>query len=125
MGDKWHMYINRVYANGKTIEEYNDRLFVQEDGLPMHPDSVTDWTDKFVIKHNLPHFSPHALRHTNITLQIAAGVPLRTVSARSGHAQLSTTGNIYAHAIKTADEKAAKAISDTLSLNGIQNNEKN
>jgi len=43
---------------------------------------------------------------------IASGVNIRTVSARLGHAQTSTTSNIYAHAIKSADEAAAQAMDD-------------
>lgn len=33
----------------------------------------------------------HSLRHTNITMQIAAGVPIVTVKDRAGHARTSTT----------------------------------
>jgi len=38
------------------------------------------------------------------------GIPLKTVSYRAGHAQTSTTANIYSHAIRTADEKAAEVL---------------
>jgi len=65
-------------------------------------------------------YSP-SLRHTNITLLLAAGVPLRTVSYRAGHAQTSTTENIYAHAIKTADEIASEALDDILTPKGSRN----
>ena len=58
----------------------------------------------------------HGLRHTNATLQIAAGTPLTTVAHRLGHTNTSTTANIYAHAIKSADEMAAEAIADILTL---------
>ena len=53
-------------------------------------------------------------RHTNITLLLAAGIPLRTVSYRAGHAQTSTTSNIYSHAIRTADDKAADVLEGVL-----------
>ena len=36
-------------------------------------------------------------------IALAEGIPLKTVSYRAGHAQTSTTANIYSHAIKTAD----------------------
>ena len=39
---------------------------------------------------------------------IADGTPLVVVSRRLGHAQVSTTANIYAHVIASADEKAAQ-----------------
>jgi integrase len=48
-------------------------------------------------------------------LLIAAGTNLRTVSSRLGHSQASTTANIYAHAIQSADAAAADTIGDILS----------
>jgi integrase len=98
---------------GQGWEEHN-RLFTQEDGKPIHPDTITGWFRDFIAKTDLPKISIHSLRHTNITLLIAAGVPLRTVSYRAGHAQTSTTANIYSHAICTADEMAAGALDDIL-----------
>ena len=98
-GDKW----------AKT-----DRIFTQWNGEPIHPDSITGWFREFIQKTDLPQVSIHSLRHTNITLLIAAGVPLRTVSYRAGHAQTSTTANIYSHAIRTADEMAADVLDDIL-----------
>ena len=64
----------------------------------------------FVEKNNLPKVTIHSLRHTSATLLIMQGVNVKTVSSRLGHSNLSTTQNIYSHAIKTADEIA----SDTL-----------
>lgn len=37
-----------------------------------------------------------------------------TVSKRLGHAQVSTTTDIYSHAIKEADERAAESIADVV-----------
>ena len=99
MGDRW---------------EASNRIFTQYDGKPVHPDSISGWFRDFIAKTDLPKVSIHSLRHTNITLLIAAGVPLKTVSYRAGHAQTSTTANIYSHAIRTADEMAAEVLEDML-----------
>ena len=45
---------------------------------------------------------------TYASLMIAEGVPLVVVAGNLGHAQVSTTANIYAHAIKSAEAKAAQ-----------------
>ena len=55
-----------------------------------------------------------SLRHTNASLLIAQGVDVRTVASLLGHAQASTTLDIYAHAFdknkRKAQEKLGKAI---------------
>lgn len=77
----------------------------------MHPSTATGWFSDFAKRVGLPDgISIHSLRHTNATLLIAAGTNIRTVSARLGHAQTSTTTDIYAHAIQSADAAAAEAI---------------
>ena len=90
------------------------KIFTQDNGKPIHPCTITKTFYKFIEKHNLPQISIHSLRHTNATLMIASGVDIRTVSKRLGHAQTSTTTNIYTHAIRRADEIASDVIDDIL-----------
>lgn len=94
-----------------------DRIFTTEFGAPLHPDTLSRWFSKFIKAHSdvLPPISLHSLRHTNATLMIASGVPITTVSKRLGHADTTTTGKIYAHAIRSADEAAAETLENLLS----------
>jgi len=92
----------------------DDFLFTQWNGRVMNPDTLTKWFRQFIKKNGLCKGTIQSLRHTNATLLIAAGTPLLTVSRRLGHAQASTTSNIYAHAIRSADEVAAETIQDIL-----------
>lgn len=92
----------------------SDRLFTTFDGHPIHPDSITGWFTDFVKRNNLPKVTIHSLRHTNITLLIMAGVPLRTVARRAGHASTATTSVIYSHAIQSADEMASEVMEGLL-----------
>jgi len=91
-----------------------NKVFTQSNGKPIHPDTITGWFRKFIKRNNLPKVSIHSLRHTNATLLIANGTDLRTVSKRLGHSNMTTTGNIYTHAIQTADERAAETLGDIL-----------
>ena len=109
-------------ANGNKWKGFAGRLFIQEDGKPINPDTINFWLRKFIDKNNLPHFTPHSLRHTFATLQIISGVDIRTSQARGGWAQASTPLNIYAHAIKTADELASEALDDMLRPNNKKPN---
>lgn len=88
----------------------------------MNPNNLTSWTVNFIKKYNLPKFTPHTLRHTNASLLIANGINIPTVYKRLGHASVSTTTNIYSHAVKTADEKAANLIAEK--LNPLNNSKK-
>ena len=90
------------------------RLFVQHDGKPINPDTINYWLNEFLKRHGLEHITPHSLRHTFATLQIAAGVDIRTLQARTGHAQASTLVNIYSHALKSAQEAASDALESVL-----------
>lgn len=58
-------------------------------------------------EHELPAVTVHSLRHTYASLLIAAHVPIVTVAGRLGHAQTSTTTDIYAGFIKSADAAAS------------------
>jgi integrase len=89
-------------------------LFTQWNGKPMFPDTLTSWFEDFIKRTDLPYIHVHSLRHTNATLMIAGGTDVRTVSKRLGHAQTSTTMNIYSHAIKSADEAAAETLQNIL-----------
>ncbi|MGH3733567.1 MAG: tyrosine-type recombinase/integrase [Acidimicrobiales bacterium] len=56
----------------------------------------------------------HDLRHFTATRLIAAGVPIRTVSGRLGHANPSTTLAVYAHFVEASDQAAASVMGDIL-----------
>ena len=89
-----------------------DFVFSQDTGGPMHPDSVTDWLSKFSKRHGLPHINPHAFRHTMASMLYFNGVDSVSISKRLGHAQVSTTANIYAHVMEAADQKNADILAD-------------
>jgi len=92
---------------GDQWKETDGRIFTGDDGGKIHPDSLTRWFKTFIKKHGFSDdIHLHSLRHTAASLMIADGINIVTVSKRLGHAQVSTTSDIYAHMIKAADEKA-------------------
>jgi integrase len=62
----------------------------------------------------LPPLRNHDLRHLSASLALSAGVPLPDVSRRLGHANVSITASIYAHALRADDAHVAAAIETML-----------
>jgi integrase len=52
----------------------------------------------------------HDLRHFAATRLLVAGIPVRTVSGRLGHANAATTLGVYAHFVQESDREAAAAL---------------
>ncbi len=59
----------------------------------------------------------HDLRHFAATRMLAAGIPVKTVSGRLGHANAATTLNVYAHFVEASDVQAAQVLGDLLDQN--------
>lgn len=98
---------------GEFWEESN-RLFVQDNGKPMHPDTVSKRFVKFVQKIGLPYLNFHGIRHTNATLLISQNVDVAVVAARLGHAQISTTFNFYVHPLASHNRSAGIVLQNLL-----------
>ncbi len=97
-------------------------VFIQDNGKQMSystpysafQDAITRYNSGRPVAAKLPVIPFHGLRHTSATLLIATKQDLRTVSSRLGHAQASTTMNIYAHALRETDRKASEALENVL-----------
>ena len=89
----------------------------QGEQLPMTPSTFT-WRFKMILKKNgLPEkLNVHSLRHTNASLLIAGGTDVRTVAGLLGHAQPSTTLDIYSHAFDKNKKAASQALQSGLEI---------
>lgn len=92
----------------------SDRLFVQSDGKPMHPSTISKWFVKYVGQIGLPVINFHRLRHTNASLLVAQNIDIAVISARLGHAQISTTLDFYVHPLLSHNRKAGYALENLL-----------
>ena len=92
----------------------SDRLFVQSDGKPMHPSTISKWFVKYVAQIGLPVINFHGLRHTNASLLVAQNIDIAVISARLGHAQISTTLDFYVHPLLSHNRKAGYALENLL-----------
>lgn len=96
-----------------TIDGYSDFIFVNRYGGAQHFGTlnktirriIRDCNDAELLKDPdakvlLPHFSCHSLRHTFTTRMCEAGVNVKVIQDTLGHADISTTLNIYADVTK-------------------------
>lgn len=97
----------------------HDLVFVKGDGTSMHPDIFSQLFDRTVARIDVPVISLHDLRHTHATLLLKAGVHVKVVSERLGHANVAFTMNVYQHVLPSMQAEAA----DTFSL--LLRNERN
>ena len=91
-------------------ERFEFALFKSDSLMPYSPNTYLNWLKKILKKSNLTDVTLHSLRHTNISLQIMAGIDEKTVAGRVGHSQTSTTTDIYSHFMHTSDVKASNVL---------------
>ena len=82
----------------------------------MNNSTPRQWVEGFCKRNDIPYYGVHTFRHLNATLLIESGADIKTVSAALGHAQVSTTLNIYTHEVARAQARASEALGDMLDL---------
>lgn len=107
--------IDNAFERKRSIKGYNPEgyLFIQENGSVMTPSALNSWMIRLSKKVGL-HIYPHKFRHSQASILIGNGVDVVTVSKRLGHAQVSTTQNVYAHILEKSDQEASNTISDLI-----------
>ena len=88
--------------------------------LPWRPDYLTK--QFAAVRDGLGYYDVrlHDLRHFAATRLIAAGIPVRTVSGRLGHANASTTLSVYTHFLETSDDDAANVMGGLVKRQGAK-----
>ena len=100
-------------ANGDRWKE-TPYVFTGECGGYMAPDTLSGYLTRFEKKYNLPHIHAHKFRHSMASVLYFSGADPVSISKRLGHAQVSTTQNIYSHLIEQADTQSAERIADAI-----------
>jgi integrase len=89
-------------------------VFTRPDGRPLRPEYATRHFQKLAAQAGLPVIRLHDLRHTNASLALSAGVPLKVVSERLGHSQTAITADLYTHVNAGVGRSAAAQIAAPL-----------
>lgn len=94
-------------AWGAAYQNQSDLVFTREDGSAIHPELFSSWFGQHCRRSGLPRVRLHDVRHAYVTALLSAGVPLKVVSQRVGHASPTVTMTIYQHVLSGDDEAAA------------------
>jgi len=98
----------KVLDTLRAEEEKNRRLFGREyhensyifkwpDGRPISLDYATQRFKALLAKHDLPHTTLRALRHSCASLMLAKNWTLKDAQEWLGHADIKMTANVYGH----------------------------
>lgn len=102
----------RLRAGGRWREM--DVVFATSIGTPFNDRTVREAFHRDVAAAGVPAIRIHDMRHSHATWLLQAGVPVKTVSDRLGHASARMTLDRYAHVIPGMQERAAEVVQDVL-----------
>lgn len=104
-------YGPRFQTNVYNDQEY-DFVMIWENGKRLHPLYYTQKFSKLLKASSIDKkVRFHDLRHSNATLLLSQGVDFKTIQARLGHADISTTLNIYSHVSLEMQKNAVDKLS--------------
>jgi integrase len=87
----------------------SDRAFTNEVGDPIRPASIGQAFGRLIEAAGVPRIRLHDLRHTHASHLLMAGVNVKVVSERLGHASVSFTLDTYGHVMPGQQAQAAAA----------------
>ena len=96
-----------------------DLLFTTTAGSPVDVNNLRRWMRRELPLQGLKAVSPHDLRRGFVSILVAANADIKTVSALLGHADISTTLNIYAQANTKRKEEVMEQMEQLL-IAGLQ-----
>ncbi len=88
----------------------DDYVFAYPDNRHFDPSTITHYFKKVVRKMGLPYLRLHDLRHSHVSLMVAAGVNIKVISERLGHSDIGITLNTYAHLFPGMGKAAAHSL---------------
>jgi integrase len=105
----------------KSLQDYRkgepgDALvFASRNGKPIDAKNILRRTLKpTCVRLELPPITWHSFRHTHATLLSDLGESMKTAQAQLGHARLSTTAEIYTHAVPASQRAAVAKLENSI-----------
>jgi integrase len=111
--DELARWRQRLAREGHT-QDPRGWMFCNEGGRLLNPESVSQLFARIDARATLPRIRFHDLRYTHASLLIAAGVPIKVVSERLGHAHPAFTTHTYQHVLPGMGAAAASTFASLI-----------
>jgi integrase len=105
---------NKKYFGNSYDETYKDYIIINEMGKILFPDNLTHQFKLVLKRHKLKEIRFHDLRHSCASLLLSTGIHMKQIQEWLGHADFSTTANIYSHLDYSSKIESAKNIASAL-----------
>ena len=92
---------------GSAWQDTDGLVVTVANGSAPNPEAFSNLFRRLVRQHGLSPIRLHDLRHSYATAALAAGVPVKVLSQRIGHADVGVTLAVYTHVLPGDDEDAA------------------
>jgi len=102
---EWQDLLAEKY--GSALFNKDGFVFITLRGEAMESRNLQNFFHAIIKAAGLPHANFHSLRHTFATRGYELGIDLKTLADMLGHAQPSTTLNMYTHSFEEQKQKAA------------------
>jgi integrase len=93
-------------------------FFVQPNGQPWNPNSVSQRFRRLTQHADLPPIRIHDLRHVAATIALHAGIDIKILQEQLGHTTSTLTRDTYQSVLEQTHRNAATAVASTLSATG-------
>jgi integrase len=103
----------KLAMGGRWVDQ-NGHIVTEPDGSLVDPHRLTQRFKALLKKHELPAIRFHDVRHSYVVAARRAGVDVKTVSQRIGHADVNVTLTVYDHVFHNDDVQAADNTADLL-----------
>lgn len=104
-----------VNMEGCYDDPKQELIFANATGTLFHPDTVTTWWSRFLLKNDVRHVPLKNLRHTSATLLLEKGENMSAIADRLGHSSTRITEKIYTAVTSQMQAEVAKKF-DSLKL---------
>jgi integrase len=104
----WREQQEQRLALGMGRSPSDSLVLASFDGKSQSPEAITKAWSRAMAAIGMPDAGLHSLRHTHVSMLLASGMDILTISRRIGHASVKVTLDTYGHLIHGTDDRAAQ-----------------